>query len=395
MSEGYTFKTVGVKGRPYVFELELIYNDQPVARYHTVPESEIESGNESEAITCASVNPVTQNRLLVVLGKTKSSNDETYIYDAWLLDNSLSNNSSMTTSKYCYYINDGSTVQPDYHFEYHYYDTTSNNLVEIPWALLSQQDKDVFNRITDLFHSYEPVLQATIEYDETHMMSEDIKLIGVFDDYVRDIKTIMAGGKIEEDFYASEFLFSDIYPFLPPVERGQEEFIIHSEIDRQSVLRTTGPIIDFSNSNFVFDYPKLQKEVILDTNYTVTFNGSPISQMSPLNDMMSLAKDMMLLTLVLPKGRGTVERYAAKGMKLSPDTSLENLYVLQQALNNYEDKLQPVATKAILARFGILKRSDKLLDVEYSQLLQQANIRSFPTVLIDAYLEVQDIIKRY
>jgi len=405
-SQGYMFRTVGVKDDPYVFKLELVHNGNPVVKYHTLSDLEIETGNEHEVITCTSTNPVSQDRLIVVLGKTSSSpNSQPYIYDAWLLDNSsgnnsLSNNSSLSTEatsgKYCYYVNDGSTVQPDYHFEFHYYDTTDGNLVEIPMSQLSEKDKEAFSHIIDLFYAYEPVLQASVEYDEVHMEEGDIKSFEVYRDYTKDIKTVMSGGQVDEDYYSSHFLFSDIYPFLPQQQRGEEDFLVHSDEQRRQVLKTPGPIIDFSdNNNIVFNYPELQKQVMIDSDRNVTVDGTVDSTMLPIDSMMQIVIDMVQ-DLPVPEGDSTIKRYASKGITLSPNTSLENLYVLQQAINNYENKLYPAATSAILARFRIFKRSDQLLSTPYLQLLQQAGIQPTPNLsLIDAYLEIGDMFKTY
>ena len=153
-----------------------------------------------------------------------------------------------------------------------------------------------------------------------------------------------------------------------------------------------------------------------DINCTITTSSGEIILVDSMSGLAELSKrvfynisNLLLLSsaALAPNTTLTSQRYTVKGTRLAPNTSLKNLYILQQALDNYEaaviiinnTTIRPpahvLATKAILARFGILKKVDKMTTDSLETLLGIAAISPFPTELLDIYLDVESAYYHY
>ena len=408
---GYMLKVVGSNVSD-VRGLEIHYNGESIASYHEIPDSEVvELSDVDSGLVSGKAEPVMCDRLLVVFGKETLANGQSHIHDAWSFDSSLTSGSC----KYCYYVdsNGGTVPKPNYHFDVHYYNTTNvssgGDLVEIYNSQLSQQDKDIFAVITELFSSYQHVLQVAINNDNGDNSSGSTSC--VFDDYVADIKTVMGGGDVSDDYYKPEFLLNLKCPWLVQGSQQQQHHqrqqqqkqqqqkqqdnqdIVYTDEDRQKVLKLVGPVIDYSDECLSFMYYDLDKEVRVEPNKDVTINGSPIPPLSPLFTIMQNVNSVSL-SGPLPEGDNTVRRY--QGLTtLSPTLSLGSLYLLQQALDNYDHKRHSKPTSAIFARYNIFKKSSKMSEYTLPQLIEMSGIHPFPPSIIDTYLDVRRAISAY
>ena len=167
----------------------------------------------------------------------------------------------------------------------------------------------------------------------------------------------------------------------------------YSAEEREGVLRSAQHLIDYRSGFLYYYYPN--EEVVLQFNSKkVVINNLKLSHSDPISDVifdvMTRIDESRISKDFMPKPTACIKNYATRGTNVSPNTSLKSLYILQQALNNYLDTYLDIETYdyncAVMAQFGVFKNVDIKAHLTFEQLLVNAGIRSYPTVLIDAYL---------
>lgn len=96
----------------------------------------------------------------------------------------------------------------------------------------------------------------------------------------------------------------------------------------------------------------------------------------------ALYDDAIVSTAPLPSTIQCFADYAALPVVILANTTLRNLYILQQF----------VAAKAILARYKILRKADSLADFSLEHVFELAGIQPFPTALLDIYLSAEALL---
>jgi hypothetical protein len=181
--------------------------------------------------------------------------------------------------------------------------------------------------------------------------------------------------------------------------KNEVEHVIrsHPVVNTDDILNSTTPtLIDFVDYYVVFYFPGCDTKLRFDDR-KVYKNDKLLHHTEMLSDVLKEYYKQIIDAVgnssFSPQPALTVERYDYYGTILKPTMTLKNKYILQQALDNYEEPLGArkimAATAALLARFKILKNVNSMPELTFDDLLVKAHIRPYPKILLDAYLDTE------
>lgn len=445
-STSFSLAAVTDVKRGHTADWEITYNGRAVIKYHNLPASQTRPDNQNQVdIMCQTTNRekdlLPTNRLTVILLKTPApagtvtnTDDGEIIYSAYLADDTNPN-----SYKVCSGLYDFDIPSDQAHLEMHVYDA-SNPLSpqEVDYRLLSEthsyeQYLDNYDVIEAFLRAFQPILQAYFKY-----ISETAGTSVAFDEFENHlINEVLVDLQISDDDTATDYLIYN-YPELKPFLTGvymDSGFTKHPEEDRKAVLEYDSHqqhkiIIDTAGEKWpeskeivriTFRYP--QGDVVIDRDGNDSFRGMPENNPSPLREAMEITIGVLEnMGETIPNVNATYQRYTDRvtrgvrgAKKLSPRTSINNLYLLQQTLNILEGKQEVPDVQiiglgvnrrkiirntlydskelclAILARFDTAQ-ADKLPKLSLQEIMFQLDIQPYPLEVLDAYLEVKGLL---
>lgn len=420
----------------FTLELEIHYNDQPLIMYHEIadlhinrdvdldwhgctlstiplkssllrPKNTSPQKNNITAISEAS-NRYQQHLLLVLLATTYHA-DLKFIHSAYMLDLT-----TVATAKFCNYVSGLAPLRAkEYKFEAIIYDTTD------PWAPIELDEVDprvkqsaLISAVLRWSRHYQPMLSANV--------SNEYKFSDLLRQFFLRCNNVVRGTDGNTATTASNSNKKTV----------AINFQQYSETEHEAVLKTVGSIIDYSNGVLSLEFPcqltaANDRSAIGEDNDIVTLrnngvvcineapvpvNGGPLTvMMMSINNLFNsdnaVANGTKNNTAPKPKGAELITRLEQIKVLLSPDITLQELYMIQQAfeisqLYSYysggSNKFW--AAKSLLDKLGVSVDTQQLpnpmINKDYDELLRILDIKAFPSHLLDAYLSVAAYLRR-
>jgi len=403
---------------------QINFYDTPVIKFHHAAETQLLSFNDQEiwhtSYSCAEVRPVQNNLLLLVVGGNFYRKPNGYVLHLWMLDNSID------SSKLCFYRDNDSMSPADYQLTPLLYDASDPYYpteVDDAW-LEGEAQRSLYFNIKRLATAFTPVIIA-YEAAVTNTLSV-ANSVNPIQQFTVQLRHLINDGSVSHPiFYDTEAMFKRVFRDLTTSATSVADatleqlskleinssynFPVATAAAKQQLLNSSSSsiVIAFNSTFVTFGTSGTGGDqdvwmVTVGNDNVVTLNDGPINQHSPVAEAMRAVKQLISQLQLDPiNTRWTFRRYKEMGTTLSADSSLKTLYILQQALRTFLlkrvmsiDATVLMSTRAVMARYGILKKVDKLGAVPFERLLLMANIHPFPDIILDTYLDIELLLQQ-